>query len=289
MKTVEPIRDRGKLTEIMEGLERDSTRHGRRMYLLFATMFYTGLRVCDVVKLQKRHVMGTHITTVEQKTGKQQKIEIAPDLRAIFDERLKELKETDYLFPSRKRRKDGTDQHITTRDAGYDMKIIKTRFNINHPFACHSLRKTHGYVRYVRLGDSLEVLRQHFNHADEATTRRYIGIDEEERNKNLRKLHAGDYRPPRPEQPTRRKGKEGAELEITRQDREENGRKWGESKKEAARRAKEQAEQEAKSKEEKKQRKKEYDAERYQKRKAAKQKNEEENTVLEGLKDENHK
>lgn len=271
MNTVEPIRDRAKLTEIMEGLERDTTPHGRRMYLLFATMFYTGLRVCDVVKLQKRHVMGTSINTVEQKTGKRQKIEIAPDLRAIYDERMKDLQDTDYLFQSRKHRPDGTDRHITTRDAGYDMKIIKKRFNINHPFACHSLRKTHGYIRYTYLGDSLEVLRQHFNHADEATTRRYIGIDEEERNKNLRRLRAGDYRPPKPEQPTRRKGKEGAELEIMRLDREENGRKWGETKKEAARRAKEQARQRAAQEKENRLRKKAYDAKRYQRKKAEKQ------------------
>lgn len=264
MNTVDPIRDRKKLQEIMEGLERDTTTHGKRMYLLFATMFYTGLRVCDVVKLQKRHTTGEAITVIEQKTKKRQKIEIPPDLRAIFDERLKDLQDNDYLFPSRKRRPDGTDRHITTRDAGYDMQIIKKRFSLNFPFACHSLRKTHGYMRYKYVGDSLEILRLHFNHADEATTRRYIGIDEEERNAGLRKLHAGDYRPPKPEHSTRRKGKEGAELEIERLDREENGRLWGESKKEAARRAREKKKKE----EQKKKEKAAYDHARYMRKKA---------------------
>jgi len=264
LNTVEPIRDRRKLTEILEGLERDTTPHGRRMFLLFATLYYTGLRVCDAVKLQKRHVMGEYITTVEQKTQKRQRIEIAGDLRTIYDERLKDLQDNDYLFPSRKHRPDGTDRHITTRDAGYDMKIIKKRFGINFPFACHSLRKTHGYMRYKYFGDSLEVLRLHFNHADEATTRRYIGIDEEERNKNLRRLRAGDYRPAKAEHATRRKGKEAAELEIDRLDREENGRKWGESKKEAARRAAEKKKKEAIRKREKK----EYDRRRYLQKKA---------------------
>lgn len=266
MNTVEPIRDRKKLQEIMEGLERDETAHGRRMYLLFSTMFYTGLRVSDVVKLQKKHVTGAYIVTVEQKTGKKQKIEIPSDLRMIYDSRLAGMEDNEFLFKSRKRRADGTDRHITTRDAGYDMQIIKKRFGLNFPFACHSLRKTHGYMRYKYIGDSLEVLRLHFNHADETTTRRYIGIDEEERNAGLRKLHAGDYRPQKPEHMTRRKNKEGAELEIERLDREENGRSWGEAKKEAARR-----EAEKKRKEKiRKQQKKEYDRARYQRIKAEK-------------------
>ena len=263
MNTVFPIRDKRKLTEILEGLERDTTATGKKMYLLFATLYYTGLRVCDVVKLQKRHVSGMYIETIEQKTGKKQQIALSQDLRDIYDVRLKDLSDNDYLFPSRKRRPDGTDRHITTRDAGYYMQKIKTRFSINFPFACHSLRKTHGYMRY-KSGVSLEVLRLHFNHADEATTRRYIGIDEEERNKDLLKLRAGDYRPPKPERRTQRRGKTAPELEIERQDREENGRLWGEAKKEAARRKKEKEEKEAL----KRQQKREYDAERYKRKKA---------------------
>lgn len=264
MNTVEPIRDRKKLAEIMEGLERDTTTHGKRLYLLFATLYYTGLRVCDVVKLQKRHVMGMYLDTIEQKTGKRQHMALPQDLRDIYDIRLAELADNDYLFPSRKHRPDGTDRHITTRDAGYDMKIIKKRFSIDFPFACHSVRKTHGYMRYKYGGDTIEVLRMHFNHADEKTTRRYIGIDEEERNKVLVGLKAGAYTPPKPERRTQRKGKQGTELEIMRLDREENGKKWGIAKKEAAEKAREKKRRE----EAKKLRKKEYDAKRYQQRKA---------------------
>lgn len=266
MNTVEPIRDRKKLTEILEGLERDNTCHGKRLYLLFATMYYTGLRVSDVVKLQKKHVAGGYIVTIEQKTGKRQRIAIPKDLRDIYDVRVSDYEDNDYLFPSRNHRPDGTDRHITTRQAGYDMEIIKKRFAINFPFACHSLRKTHGYMRYKYSGDSLEVLRLHFNHADEATTRRYIGIDEEERNKNLEMLRAGDYRPPVPPRRTKRKGKEGAELEIIRQDRETNGILWGEMKKESARRKAEKERQKKIKEAERKAAKKAYDADRYERK-----------------------
>lgn len=268
MKTVEPIRDENKLTEIMEELEHDTTTHGKRIYLLFATMFYTGLRVSDVVKLRKSHVSGEYICTTEQKTGKLQRIAIPRQLRDIYDVRLDGMADDDYLFPSRNRRPDGTQRHITTRDAGYDMKIVQKRFSLNYPFACHSLRKTHGYMRYKK-GVSLEILRQHFNHADEATTRRYIGIDEEERNKDLLGLKAGGYTPPKPEKRTIRKGRDPVLLEIERQEREDNGRKWGEAKKEAARRALEEREKKEQKLEQKKKNKSEYDKARYKARKAA--------------------
>ncbi len=266
MNTVEPIRDREKLAEIMDGLEHDKTEHGRRMYLLTATLYYTGLRVCDVIRLRKYHVSGMYIDTIEKKTGKKQHIIMPQSLRDIYDIRLADVKEDGYLFPSRNHNPDGTEKHITTRQAGYDMETIKKRFNIPYPFACHSLRKTHGYMRYKYGGDTIEVLRLHFNHADERTTRRYIGIDEEERNKNLKNLKAGTYTPPKPERRTQRKGITAAELEIDRLDRAENGRLWGLAQQEAAEKAREKKRIEA----ERKARRRVLDHERYLRNKAKK-------------------
>ena len=173
------------------------------------------------------------------------------------------MADSDYLFPSRKHRSDGTARHIDRRAAYNDMKAIQKKFALNFPFGCHSVRKTHGYMRYKYIGDPIEVLRLHFNHADEATTRRYIGIDEEERAKGLMKLHGGSYRPPKAEHPTKRKNVSGVELEIERQDREENGRLWGLAKQEASNRRKQKAEQEAL----KKKQRSEYDRDRYKRRK----------------------
>lgn len=267
MNTVYPIKDRKKLAEILAGLERETDTTWKKIYLLFATGIYTGLRISDIVPLQKRHVMGMYIETIEQKTGKRQQIALPQDLRDIYDVRLKDLSDTDYIFPSRKNRPDGAEKHISERDAGYYMQKIKTRYNIQFPFACHSMRKTFGYMRYKYNHVSLEILRLHFNHADEATTRRYIGIDEEERNKDMFNFRPSDYKPPKPERRTQRRGKKAADLEITRQDRTENGRLWGEAKKEAARRKKEKEEKEAL----KRQKKREYDAQRYQQKKAARE------------------
>lgn len=228
MQNVQPIRDPKKLTEILSTLEEDETKHGKRMYLLCATLFYTGLRIGDVVRLQKKHVESGTISVIEQKTKKRKDMPISNSLKDIYDIRLKDMDRNDYLFESSKKRADGTKRPITTRDAGYDMRIIKNRFGITFPFSCHSWRKTHGYMRYKN-GENIEALRQHFNHADEETTRRYIGIDEEERNKPLIKLMAGDYVPPKPEKRTRRRPADEA-LEIKTMDRTENGKKWAKNK-----------------------------------------------------------
>ena len=237
MNKVEPIRDINKLSEIMEELESDSTWHGQRMYLLFMTLYSTGLRVSDVIRLKKKHVMYDEIETLEKKTGKRQRFPIPQVLRDVYAVRLADSDPDDYLFPSRKSRPDGTKRPITTRQAGYDMKIIQERFNITTPFACHSLRKTHGYMRYTRNHEPIEVLRLHFNHADEATTRRYIGIDDDERNKGLLNLPYGRFKPEKPEKRTVRRKKAGEPLEIERQDNTKQGQAYGKKKRAAAAKA----------------------------------------------------
>jgi integrase len=253
MNTVEPIRDKKKIREILVDLEYETSEHGKRMYLLFATLLYTGLRISDAVELRRKHVYKADFLILEeQKTGKRVTVMIPVELRRIYDNRLYDLQPDDFIFPSRQSRKDGTNRHITTRTAGYDLKAIQKRFDIKAPFACHSMRKTYGYFRYKE-GASLETLRQHFNHADEATTRRYIGIDEEERNKDLQRF-SFRYTPEEQKRKPYNRGRKGAALEIKTQDRKKQGEAWGRSKRAAL---------------EKKAKKKQYDHERYLKRKAA--------------------
>ena len=72
MNLVQPIRDREKLEEMKEELK----KNGIRNYLLFLTGINTGLRISDLVKLNRNDVrnkdnsMKQHITIVEKKTNK---------------------------------------------------------------------------------------------------------------------------------------------------------------------------------------------------------------------------
>lgn len=274
MNSVEPIRDQKLLARIMYELEQETDWHWKRIFLLFATSYYMGLRVGDIVRFKKRHVMGEFLRMKEEKTGKPQRIPIADDLRIIFDERLADMDDDDYLFPSRKRNPDGSRTHITTGAAWKDMQMVRKRFGLEFPFSPHSLRKTHGYMRYVYGGDRIDLIRDHFNHGDESTTRRYIGIAAEERDKSAKKVKAGGYRY-RPAGGTKKRKKNDTNpendddvLTIKRQDRHENGRKWGTYQQEKLQRKREKEEQQEVDKARSKVRKAFTDQIRYERGKA---------------------
>ena len=222
IKKVGTIKNPDKLREIQEVLEADEDWHGRRMYLMFMVGIYTGLRISDMVRLRAGHVRGDEITLIEEKTDKEQVIPIATILQRVIADRTAGMDDSDYLFPSRQRRPDGSVKPIETRTAYGDMQLIAKRFGLKGPIGCHTLRKTFGYWHYKRNHD-LEILRQWFNHASVDVTRRYIGVDVEERRKSVQGFTMG-YEP---KVSARTQKAKSMPLEVTRQDRSENGRRYG--------------------------------------------------------------
>lgn len=211
-----------KLREIQEALEEEEGWHGRRMYLMFMVGIYTGLRISDLVRLRAGHVRGNEITLIEEKTEKAQVIPIATILQRVIADRTAGMDDQDYLFSSRQRSRDGSIKPITTHTAYNDMQKIAERFGLRGPIGCHTLRKTFGYWHYKQNHD-LEILRQWFNHASVDVTRRYIGVDVEERRKSVQGFNLG-YEP---KARTRAQKAKSMPLEVTRQDRSENGRRYG--------------------------------------------------------------
>ena len=73
MNYVQPIRDKSKLEEMKYELKKNGTRD----FMMFYTGINTGLRISDLVKLNKSDVrnsdgsMKTHHAITEKKTGKQ--------------------------------------------------------------------------------------------------------------------------------------------------------------------------------------------------------------------------
>lgn len=225
---VQPIKNDAIVAEILETLETRKDRYSKRLLVLFALGIFTGLRISDIVRLRVENVRGDYIRLREEKTGKQQNILIGKDLRIILDNYIDGKKDDDYLLASRVHRKDGTQKPISTRQALYDMKKIAAIGGIAAPFGCHSMRKTYGYQMYKENKMPIEALRQQFNHASEAVTRRYIGVDEDERNKYVNTLHYNNYRPMRTKhKPGHRR--DSKPLYTCWQDRTENGKKYGET------------------------------------------------------------
>lgn len=241
MNTVRPIKDEAKLNEIQTVLGQSYNPHDERMFLLFVVGIHTGLRISDLVRLQKMHVMGKTISTIEKKTGKETSIPLDETVQRILRDRLRGMADDDFLFPSRNRRPDGKLKPISTRCAYADMQLIAQRFNLGKAIGCHTLRKTFGYIHYKRNKD-LEMLRQWFNHTSVDVTRRYIGMDEEERRKSMYGHNPGGYQYQLRGDPQKAQKGRGAPLEIERLDREIQGQIWGA--KAAARMKKKKAEEE---------------------------------------------
>ena len=186
-KTVEPIKDMNLIDNISRDLSEYKTSRERRIYLMWMTGIWTGLRISDIVGLKKENVKGRSIRLIEKKTGKKTEIVISRALKTVFDEELTDLADEDFLFLSRQRDENGFPKHITTGTALNDLKWLQRKYNIRGDIGCHSMRKTFGYWHYQTNHD-LELLREHFNHSSAHVTRLYIGLDVEERAKAINNI-----------------------------------------------------------------------------------------------------
>lgn len=169
---VQPLRTAGEIREFIEGLAIAPNKAERNM-LLFKIGITTGLRVGDIVKLRIEDVRGRdHFIIREGKTKKRRTVHIDAIAEDIADY-LRDKPAEGWLFPSRK-----GDGHITTTQA-YRIMTDAGKAIGRDDIGTHTMRKTFGYHYYRRTRD-VATLMSIFNHADQATTRRYIGITDDE-------------------------------------------------------------------------------------------------------------
>lgn len=176
MNLVQPIRDREKLEEMKDELRKNGTRD----YMLFYTGINTGLRISDLLKLNRDDIrnndgsMKSHINIIEKKTKKNKKFPIVNGLFAELDRYTKNMYAGEYLFNSQK----GVNSPITASQA---YRIITTAGdNIGlTEIGTHTMRKTFGYHHYQQYHD-VALLQTLFNHSSPSITLRYIGIEQDE-------------------------------------------------------------------------------------------------------------
>ncbi|WAW14759.1 site-specific integrase [Peptostreptococcus equinus] len=171
MNFVEPIRDKNKLEDILNYLEKDRPK---KYYILFVLGLYSGLRISDILPLQVKHVKSRdHISIREKKTGKAKKVTLNKFLKKKLDSYVEDMEDWEYLIPNSK-----VGNHPISRQQAY--KVIKEtceRFDVEH-IGTHSLRKTFGYHYYQKTKD-VAILQNIFNHSDPSVTLRYIGINQD--------------------------------------------------------------------------------------------------------------
>ena len=135
-----------------------------------------GLRISDLRLLTFSQIENGFDTILEKKTKKARTIQFNDHIQKAFQIFRERCKRNDgYLFLSNKR-KVYTPQYIN--------RAIKKLFaKPNLSISTHSLRKTFGrrvWDNHNQTDSALIYLSEIFNHADLATTRRYLGIRQEQ-------------------------------------------------------------------------------------------------------------
>ncbi len=196
MNTAQPIRKVEDLNR-MKSYYQNVIPHPRN-YLLIITGLNTALRISDILQLRwedvydfKNKEIKEHIILVEQKTGKNSSILVNQSLRSAITEYRKYLIENQkevcadlYLFESF-----GSDNKPITRIQAF--RIIKRAAeacNISGVVSCHSLRKTFWYHAWQQ-GISPVLLMNIYNHSSFQVTQRYLGIEQDDRDKVFEKIN----------------------------------------------------------------------------------------------------
>lgn len=184
MNSVEPIRKMQDIYDIADYLK----LHSERNYLLFMFGIYTGLRISDILKFRVRDIRDSkgkikeYIYLREEKTNKERRMKIHPDLKYIFNSYIKDKADYEYLILSSK----GKNKPISRQQAYRILNDAAKKFGLDS-IGCHTLRKTFGYQLYQKTKDGITI-KEMLNHSDISTTLRYIGVNQDRKDKIIEEV-----------------------------------------------------------------------------------------------------
>ncbi len=187
MSTMSPIKDKRELDAMKKYFLR---KNEIRNYALFCVGINTALRISDLLKLRwgdvydfKSHSFKKHLQIREQKTRKRNEVflnkEAVKALKKLFSHLSRgkmHIKENSFIFVGRENTGKPMSRSQAYRIINGAARVLKIAGNIG----CHSLRKTFGYFA-ARRGISSVLIMNIFNHSSFPITRRYLGIEQDER------------------------------------------------------------------------------------------------------------
>lgn len=159
-----------------------------RDYVLFLLGITTGYRAGDLVKLKVRDIKealkrnlfiikeGKKYNTkrIRAKNRKPREVEIRPKVAKILKEYIKDMRDYEYIFKSRK----GRNQHIGVQAVSNILKEAGEYFGL-HNISAHSMRKTYAYKLYIESDRDIVLVKEALGHSSVEETKRYIGLDKE--------------------------------------------------------------------------------------------------------------
>lgn len=175
---VEPIRDK----ELLSRMKRYLYETNRRNHLLFLTGIHCGFRISDILKLQVKHVKGWDIRMFEEKTKKYRQVRMTKELKRAMREFVEGKDNDDYVFKSR----NGSNQSISRKRAYEILRELADDFHLEQ-IGTHTLRKTYGY-QHFRKFNNVATIMSALNHTSQRETMIYIGIEQEELDKQQSKI-----------------------------------------------------------------------------------------------------
>lgn len=192
MNTAQPIKSLEELERFKQYYQ--GVKPNPRNYMLLTLGLNTALRISDLLSLQWKQVYDfakgcfrSHIALMEQKTGKHSQIYVNDSLSYVLI-RYKEVLEQEervlpeqYLIPNDKKRP------LSRSQAWRIIKAAAENCNISGVISPHSLRKTFGY-HACRQGVGPVLLMEVFHHSSYEVTKRYLGIEQDERDEVFRNV-----------------------------------------------------------------------------------------------------
>lgn len=190
MCTTQPIRNAEQLKSFKEYYH--SEKPDARNYLLIVIGLNSALRISDILNLTYGDVYDyskkewkSHISIREQKTGKQNCIYMNQEIRETLEQyAVPSLHDSSsWLFGSQRQQ-----THPLSRYQAY--RIVKNAgiyAGIDQNISCHSLRKTFGYHAWKQ-GVQPALLMNIYNHSSYTITKRYLGIDQDDRDEVFAKI-----------------------------------------------------------------------------------------------------
>lgn len=175
MNFVQPIRDPEKIVAVKHFLKEKNERN----YMLFVVGLNTGLRISDILPLKVGDLRDNHLRLRENKTRKQKMIKITPTLKRELKSYIEGMEDHEYMFQSRV----GENKPISRSMAYKILREAADAYNLID-IGTHTLRKTFGYHFYSQT-KNIALLMDLFNHSSEKVTLRYIGVNQDIRDKAM--------------------------------------------------------------------------------------------------------
>lgn len=177
-----PVKNRDSILDIQDYLKYKN----KRDYVLFALGIATGYRAGDLVRLKVRNIKEAleegyfvimeskkeNSKNIREENRKPRTVKVVYKLEKLLKEYIKDKKNYEYLFQSRK----GTNQHITVAHVSRILREAGKAFGLRN-ITAHSMRKTYAYKIYMESKCNIVMVKEMLGHSDTEITKRYLGLD----------------------------------------------------------------------------------------------------------------